>query len=101
MGDIFGVSATLVWIVVFALGIALEFFTVHDKQKNTTASVAFFWRLRAIPVTRALLVAAFAWLVYHFFFEDAAAATTAVDDWAIVAASFLATFVRKDGRLGR
>lgn len=92
-------TATVVWITVFIFALAFEAYTIWwDNKPNTTLS-SHVWRLRAVPFVRALLVASFAWLVYHFFYEDALASQTSVDDIALVVTAILATFVRTDSRL--
>lgn len=93
--------ATWVWIILFVGGLLFEAWTIWgDKIPGTTLSV-HVWGLRAKPFARAVLVAATAWLVYHFWFENDIASQTAGDDWAIVITAFLATFVRTDAKWGR
>lgn len=93
--------ATWVWALLFLGGLLFEFWTIWgDKTPGTTLSV-HVWKLRARPFTRAVLVAATAWLVYHFWFEDTVAGKTSVDDWALVITAFLATFVRTEAKGGR
>jgi len=93
--------ATWIWALIFIVGLSFEAFTIWgDKKPGTTLSV-HVWALRAKPVTRGLLVAATAWLVYHFFFEDQFGSMTSVDDWTLVVTGFLATLVRTDSKRGR
>lgn len=93
--------ATWIWFFIFAVGLSFEVWTIWgDRKPGTTLSV-HVWALRAQPLTRGLLVGSFAWLVYHFFFEDEFGSMTSVDDWALVVTAFLATLVRRDRKLGR
>ena len=86
--------ATVVWTLIFVAALAFEAWTIWgDRQEGTTLS-AHVWRLRTRPVTRALLVASAAWLVYHFFFEAPSTLVVAADDWMIVATGFFGTLVR-------
>lgn len=91
--------STLVWSTIFLVGLGFEAYTIVDRRRGTTLS-AHVWRLRAHTATRALLVAATAWLVYHFWYEDPIAAETAVDDLAIPIVAALATLVRTTPREG-
>lgn len=90
--------ATFVWIALFTLGLAFEAYTIWWDRKPRTTLSYHVWLLRAKPLARALLVGSFAWLVYHFFYEDDIAGQTSVDDIALVVTAILATFVRTDSR---
>lgn len=85
--------AVWIWVVIWVVGLTFEAYTILDRKRGTTFS-AQIWRLRAMPAVRAILVAATAWLVYHFWFESPVAGTITDDDWALVTVGFLATFVR-------
>ena len=98
---IFGLPATLVWSLIFGVALAVEVWTIVDQRRGNTASVSFFWRARAVPLTRALLVGTFAWFIYHFFFEWGGAMEVLVDDYTIVLSSALATLVRTEARSGK
>lgn len=88
--------ATWIWIALLVIGLGFEAYTIWgDKLPRTTLS-AHVWALRARPFTRGLLVAAFAWLIYHFFFETPVCGGESADDWFIVATAFFATLVRND-----
>ena len=73
---IFGIPAGLFWFLLLMLSIGIEFLTIFDKKPNNTFSVSLAWAARVQPFTRMLLVGSFAWLNYHFFYEDDAAAKT-------------------------
>jgi tellurite resistance protein TehA-like permease len=90
-------AASMIWSSLFITGLVFEAYTILDRRRGTTLS-AHVWRLRARAPARAVLVGAAAWIVYHFFFEDPAAAATAVDDWTIPIVGILATLVRTTPR---
>ena len=89
--------ASVVWIILFTVGLIFEAYTIVDQRNNTTLSRHVWW-LRGSKLGRPLLVGSFSWLTYHFFFEDPTAAQTFVDDWAVVVAPVLALYVRPERR---
>lgn len=61
-------SYSLLWAILFSTGFCLEAIAIFDKKHNGTLSRKV-WLLLTFKLTRMVILAAWAWLTYHWFLE--------------------------------
>lgn len=90
--------AEIVWLTIGILALVFEGWTIWgDDEPQTTLSFMII-RARAVGVWRVLIVMAWSWLTWHWFYEPDALAPYPEDDLAIIITGGLATLIKRTPR---